>query len=233
MHGKGQEVPHELAIQVALAALRQYVECLSWRTSRMPGGRWDVGMIHGDGGRELRGSDLLPSLDYHTRGERLGASPTVVPDLAVGLEGTVDGEAVTLDMLVEVDRTGRGAYNAKKFAAYDQFLGGWCKRTADFKNGRPLVVFVADEARAIPALMAAADPVMTLGYAAPGVYDEKEFDYPGRGHTAFTCMQWLLAGYGHAMRLPDLPPRLRDHEDRMEPELVALLPEAWWPAQAC
>ncbi len=81
--------------------------------------------------------------------------------------------------------------------------------------------------------MAAADPVMTLGYAAPGVYDEKEFDYPGRGHTAFTCMQWLLAGYGHAMRLPDLPPRLRDYEDRMEPELVALLPEAWWPAQAC
>jgi hypothetical protein len=74
---------------------------------------------------------------------------------------------------------------------------------------------------------------MTLGYAAPGVYDEKEFDYPGRGHTAFTCMQWLLAGYGHAMRLPDLPPRLRDYEDRMEPELVALLPEAWWPAQAC
>lgn len=230
VHGKGQEVPHELAIQVALAA---YAERLSWRTSRMPGGRWDVGMIHGDGGRELRGSDLLPSLDYRPRGERLGASPTVVPDLAVGLEGTVDGEAVTLDMLVEVDRTGRGAYNAKKFAAYDQFLGGWCTRTADFRDGRPLVVFVADEARAIPGLMAAADPVMTLGYAAPGVYDEKEFDYPGRGHTAFTCMPWLLAGYGHAMRLPDLPPRLRDHEDRMEPEIVALLPEAWWPAQAC
>ena len=57
VHGKGQEVPHELAIQVALAALRQYVECLSWRTSRMPGGRWDVGMIHG----EAAGSCVAPT----------------------------------------------------------------------------------------------------------------------------------------------------------------------------
>ena len=48
-----------------------------------------------------------------------------------------------------------------------------------------------------------------LGFAAPGRYDPASFDYPGRAHTAFTCLDWLLAGQALALRLPRLPPQAR------------------------
>ena len=49
-------------------------------------------------------------------------------------------------VLLEVDRTDRGAYNAPKYAAYDHFLGGWCLRTRHWgkeRQTRPVVAFVA------------------------------------------------------------------------------------------
>lgn len=49
-------------------------------------------------------------------------------------------------------------------------------------------------------------------------------------HTpAFTCMEWLLAGQGLALHLPALPPGVRGQETLVQPERVALVPEAWWP----
>jgi hypothetical protein len=93
-------------------------------------------------------------------------------------------------------------------------------------------VFVARRADAIPALLHAADRGMTLGVGAPGRYEPAAFDYPGRAHTAFTCMEWLLAGEAIALRLPMLPPEVRGRETEIKPERVALLPEQWWPAKA-
>jgi Replication-relaxation len=236
MPGRGSEVPHELAIQVALVALRQYGAEVHWHTTRMSGGRWDVGMIHHDQrDRTLRLADLLPATGYSIHGEQLDAPSTLEPDLSVQLQGTLEGERAVIDMLLEVDRTGRGAYNAAKYAAYDQFLGGWCLRTRRFgseRRTRPLVVFVARRSEAIPTLLHAADRGMTLGFGAPGRYDPAAFDYPGRAHTGFTCMEWLLAGEAIALRLPMLPPRVRGRETELKPQRVALLPEQWWPAKA-
>lgn len=232
--GKGRDVPHELALQVTLVALRQFDARLHWHTSRMPGGRWDVGMIHRDQrDRTLRLADLLPAPGYSARGEQLDAPATLEPDLSVQLQGTVDGERAVIDLLVEVDRTGRGAYNAAKFAAYDQFLGGWCLRTRRFgqeRRTRPLVAFIAREARSIPSLLDTADKAMTLGFGAPGRYEPDVFEHPGRAHTAFTCIEWMLAGRGLALTLPPLPPGVRGKETRMQPCRTALLPEAWWCA---
>jgi hypothetical protein len=230
--GKGQEVPHELALQVALVALRQYDRRLHWHTTRMPGGRWDVGMVHHDQrDRTLRLADLLPAPGYSAHGEQLQAPAKLEPDLSVQLHGPSQAR---IDMLLEIDRTSRSAYNQSKFTAYDHFLGGWCLRTRRFGEQlrtRPLVVFVTHQARAALALLSAADQAMTLGFGAPGRYEPATFEYPGRAHTAFTCMEWLLAGQGLALRLPALPPQVRGSETQMQPERVALLPEAWWPTR--
>jgi hypothetical protein len=207
-----------------------------WHTTRMPGGRWDVGMIHHDQrDRTLRLADLLPASGYSVHGEQLDAPATLEPDLSLQLQGTVEGERAVIDLLLEVDRTGRGAYNAAKYAAYDQFLGGWCLRTRRFgreRRTRPLVVFVAGRADAIPALLHGADRAMTLGFGAPGRYEPTAFEYPGRAHTAFSCMEWLLAGHAIALRLPMLPPQVRGSETELKPQRVALLSEEWWPVKA-
>lgn len=237
--GRGRDIPHELAVQVTLVALTQYggtATRLHWHTTRMPGGRWDVGMVHADSrDRVLRLADLLPARGVSVHGERLDAVATLEPDLSVQLQGPVDSQRAVIDLLLEIDRTGRGSYNEAKFVSYDHFLGGWCLRTRRFgheRRTRPIVVFVTQTPDAMLRLLHAADPAMTLGFAAPGSYDRSSFEYPGRAHTAFTCIEWLLAGQAFALRLPTLPPEVSGTETAMRPEHVALLPEEWWPRGA-
>ena len=237
--GKGREVPHELAVQLVPIALSQYggtATQLHWHTTRMPGGRWDIGMIHKDRrDRTLRLADLLPTPGVSAHGERLDAPVALEPDLSIQLQGPVQDERAAIDLLVEVDRTDRGAYNADKLVAYDHFLGGWCLRTrrwGDQRASRPIALFVARTPKATLTLLHAADPAMSLGFAARGRYDPAAFIYPGRAHTAFTCLDWLLAGQALALRLPPLPPGVRGHHTEPRPELVALLPEEWWPRPA-
>ena len=234
--GRGREVPHELAVQVCLVALGQYRRPggrLHWHTTRMPGGRWDVGMVHKDPrDRTLRLADLLPARGLVVQGEQLDAPGVLEPDLSVQLQGAVRGERAVIDLLLEVDRTGRGAYNRDKYVAYDHFLGGWCLRTRHFggqRGTRPVVVFVARQAQAALALLHQADRAMTLGFGRRGRYDPSEFEYPGRAHTAFTCLEWLLRGEAIALQLPSLPPEVRGSDTPLRPERVALLPEEWWP----
>jgi len=142
----------------------------------------------------------------------------------------VSGQRALIDLPIEVDRTGRGAYNASKLSAYDQFLGGWCLRTRHWgreRRTRPLVVFVAHSPKAMLALLHAADQAMTLGFG--GRYQPTQFEFPGRAHSAFTCLDWLLAGHAFALRLPSLPPPMRRRHTELRPDHVALLPEEWWP----
>ena len=233
--GRGSEVPHELALHLTLAALRQFggtATQLHWHTTRMPGGRWDLGMVHSDRrDRRLRVADLVAVPGMAAHGEQLDAQPVLEPDLSVQLQGPVDGERAVLDMLIEVDRTGRGSYNHAKFIAYDHFLGGWCLRTRRWgkeRGSRPLVVFVGQTARAALSLLGAADAAMSLGFAERGQYDPTTFAYPGRAHTAFTTLEWLVGGLGFGLRLPALPPRVRGSDTPLRPERVALLPEEWW-----
>jgi Replication-relaxation/Type IV secretion-system coupling protein DNA-binding domain len=232
--GKGRAVPHELAVHLTLVALQQFDARIHWHTTRMPGGRWDVGMVHDDRrDRTLRLADLTPQAGVTVHGEQLDAPPALDPDLSVQLTGYTGGERAVVDLLIEVDRTGRGSYNAAKYAAYDQFLGGWCLHTRHWgqeRRTRPVVTFVAHSPQAMLALLHAADQAMTLGFGSRGVYEATQFEFPGRAHTALTCMDWLLAGQALALRLPPLPPDVRGRHTELRPERVALLPENWWPA---
>jgi hypothetical protein len=223
-------------LQLTAVALRQYggtATQLHWHTTRMPGGRWDIGMIHQDRrNRTLHLTDLLPSAGLRAHGERLDAQVVLEPDLSLQLQGPAHGDRAVIDLLVEVDRTDRGTYNADKFTAYDHFLGGWCLRTrrwGDQRASRPVLVFVARSPKAMLTLLHTADRAMALGFAGRGQYDRAAFAYPGRAHTAFTCLDWLLAGQAFALRLPPLPPHVRGQETELQPQRVALLPEQWWP----
>jgi hypothetical protein len=50
-------------------------------------------------------------------------------------------------------------------------------------------------------------------------------------HTAFTCLEWLLAAGAIALRLPSLRPQVRGGHTELRPEHVALLPEDRRPAK--
>jgi len=97
------------------------------------------------------------------------------------------------------------------------------------RRTRPVVVFVAHSPQAMLALLNRADQAMTRGFGGRGHFEPARFEFPGRAHTAFTCIEWLLAGRPVALRLPVLPPEVRGQHTDLRPERVALLPEDWWP----
>ena len=148
------------------------------------------------------------------------------------MTGHVAGQRRSLKMLLEIDRTDDASYNTAKLIAYDHFLAGWCLRTRTFASARPLVVFVARSPRAALRLLARANEVMTVGLGISG-HDRQTYQYYGRTHTAFTCIDWLLAGQAYGLRMAAVPPAER-REDALhiDAEAVALLPEAWWPRRA-
>ena len=131
-------------------------------------------------------------------------------------------------MLLEIDRTDDASYNTDKLIAYDHFLAGWCLRTRTFATARPLVVFVARSPRAALRLLSRANDVMTVGLGISG-HDRQTYQYYGRTHTAFTCIDWILGGQAYALRLATVPPERRDDAQLVDAEAVALLPESWWP----
>ena len=231
--GRGSTVPHTLAVQLVIGALRQFggtdVKTVWW-TPMMPGGRLDVGMAHSDRrDKRIRLDDLIGRPGLTVVGDALSsASGVVEPDATVQMTGHVAGQRRSLKMLLEIDRTDDASYNTDKLIAYDHFLAGWCLRTRTFASARPLVVFVARSPRAALRLLARANEVMTVGLGISG-HDRQTFQYYGRTHTAFTCIDWLLAGQAYALRMAAVPPERREGMLLADAEAVALLPEAWWP----
>ena len=231
--GRGSGVPHTLAIQLVLGALRHYGGTdvkTAWRTSVMPGGRLDVGMAHNDRrDKRIRLEDLTGRDGQTVTGDALSTALGVVePDAIVHMTGHVAGQRRSLTMLLEIDRTDRPAYNTDKLIAYDHFLAGWCQRTRTFANARPLLVYIASSPRHALRLLARASDVMTVGIGTGG-HDPQTYHYHGRTHTAFTCIDWLLGGQAYALRMAPVPPEGRDGAPVIDAEAVALVPEAWWP----
>ena len=231
--GRGSTVPHTLAVQLVIGALRQFggtdVKTVWW-TPMMPGGRLDVGMAHSDRrDKRIRLEDLTGRPGLTVIGDALStASGVVEPDATVQMTGHVAGQRRSLKMLLEIDRTGDASYNTAKLIAYDHFLAGWCLRTRAFATARPLVVFVARSPRAALRLLSRANDVMTVGLGISG-HDRQTYQYYGRTHTAFTCIDWILGGQAYALRVAPVPPDRQDDAIPIDAEAVALLPEAWWP----
>ena len=72
---------------------------------------------------------------------------------------------------------------------------------------------------------------MTVGLGISG-HDRQTYQYYGRTHTAFTCIDWILAGQAYALRIAPVPPEPRGGALHVDAEAVVLLPESWWPARA-
>ena len=69
---------------------------------------------------------------------------------------------------------------------------------------------------------------MTVGIGTRG-HDRHAYEYHGRTHTAFTCIDWLLAGHAYALRMAPVPAQSSGSALACEADPVALLPESWWP----
>jgi hypothetical protein len=204
-----------------------------WHTSRMPGGHWSVTMIHrGRRDDQLRLADLPPEPGMRVHGERLDIRTELAPALSIEVRGDLSGRRRKGDLLIEIDDERSRTNPADRLAAYDHFLGGWALRTRRFAadaRGRPVVLYVATSPNRMMKLLRIADETLTLGFAPNGIYDPAEFLYPGRRHIAVCCLDWILGGQPLALRVPPLPPNLREPGVTLKPELVALLPEQWWP----
>lgn len=232
---KGDTMKHDLAVQAAVVALRHAAKeaTVSWVTGQMSGGYLDPSSIHRDG---LREDHLAPDAGVKVIGERIAKASRIEPDVTVQLTGPTGTGHGLVDLMLEVDRTRRGSYNAEKFVAYDHFLAGWWRNTRRYgseRKHRPIVVFVAQKPDGLRTLMNAADAEMRVGLAPRAVYDESEFWYPGREHVAFTTLEWLLGGQLKAQMLQPFPPRVRGTEFEDAPsKVVDLITTSWWLAGA-
>ena len=144
------------------------------------------------------------------------------------MTGHVAGQRRSLAMLLEIDRTDRASYNTDKLIAYDHFLAGWCQRTRTFATARPLVVFVARSPRSALHILARANDAMAVGVGASG-HDRHTYQYYGRMHIAFTCIDWIVGGHAYALRMAPVPVQSLGSDLACEADPVALLPESWWP----
>jgi len=139
----------------------------------------------------------------------------VKPDLTIQLEifGRLVGHErdISVDLLVEVDRTKSAAKNRGKFARYDAFLTGWglLHPRVEQLGTRPIVIFTSPDLDSMMALMKAADEVMTgrVGWIGD---PEHAWYFPGRDHVLFTIEDEIHRGSMLACRLPEFPRDLRD-----------------------
>lgn len=181
------------------------------------GGRWS--------GIELREIELPRG--YVFDGISSGPFNAVIrPDIT--LHVWIDwrkGDSREVDLLVELDRTERPAYNREKLIAYDEFLTGWClSHPRTCAQGRPVVIFVCLNVRSTRSLLKVADEVMTgrVGQLGEPAY---RWRYPGREHMLFTSEEMVHHGSMLAVRLPHEPRGLRsDPDETFRTTLTTILP---------
>jgi len=134
----------------------------------------------------------------------------VKPDLALELDLSIGGETRRLDVLVELDRTGRPSSNVEKFKRYDALINGWALSHPRFKalGEPPIVVFVLEDDDRAQAFLRAADPVVTGRIGKWGVA-EAGWPHYGRRRIFFVSEIDAHRGTLRALRLPEHPPALR------------------------
>lgn len=87
----------------------------------------------------------------------------VKPDLAVELDLSIGDERRRVDVLVELDRTGRPSSNVEKFRRYDALITAWSMSHRRFKalGEPPVAVFVVEDDEKALQFLRAADTVVT------------------------------------------------------------------------
>jgi hypothetical protein len=158
----------------------------------------------------------------------------VRPDLAVEVDVSLGDSRRVVELLIELDRSGRASSNYEKFRRYDALLNGWAMATSRYRKlGEPpvLIVVVEDDEKAF-AFLRAADRIMTGRVGKWGV-PEAVWPAHGRRRMFVAAERDIHQGTLRAQRLPEHPPALRKAlaghgTDRLAREQVAsLLPSAF------
>jgi hypothetical protein len=158
----------------------------------------------------------------------------VKPDLAVELDLSIGDERRHVDLLLELDRTGRASSNTEKFRRYDALLTAWAMSHRRYKalGEPPIVAFVVEDDEKALQFLRAADPLVTGRIGKWGV---PEAGWPHHGRRRIFLLSEIDVHQGtlRALRLPEAPPGQRRAlagrgELALHPEQVpSLLPAAY------
>jgi hypothetical protein len=192
-------------------------------------------------GEKVRGQwtpltpDTVPlGTGHHLADLQLGEFLPVRPDLAVELDLSLGNQRRRVELLVELDRSGRASSNYDKFRRYDALLNGWAMTVPRYKalGEPPVVVFVVEDDDKATQFLHAADRIMTGRVGKWGV-PEAAWPAYGRRRMFVVSERDVHQRSLRAQRLPEHPPALRKAlrgrgADRHDPEQVAsLLPKAF------
>jgi hypothetical protein len=171
---------------------------------------------------------------HHLADLQLDEFQPVRPDLAIELDLSLGDARRRVELLVELDRSGRASSNYDKFRRYDALLNGWAMALPRYKaiGEPPIVLFVVEDDDKATQFLRAADRIMTGRVGKWGV-PEAAWPAYGRRRTFVVSERDVHQGTLRSQRLPEHPPALRKalrgrSADRLEPEQVpSLLPKAF------
>jgi hypothetical protein len=219
----GSDLRHDLIAASWLISFHQaFGEVMgkSWRTPRYAAGHLDPPRLAaGRRGepREMTMLDAERALEEHYCFADVKEPRPLKPDASIELRLPHQGaggerETVIIDLLVEVDNTGRPDYNLDKLRAYDALLCGWSLSLKRYQTlrARPFCLFVSPTIEAMGRLMRAADTAMTGAVGIKGTPDPSRWYHAGRDHIAFTAQELIHYGVPSAWMLPPHPPATRE-----------------------
>ncbi len=127
-------------------------------------------------------------------------SGRLAPDAT--LTGT-DRHGQRTAIMLEYDRTRRAHKQIEKLRRYDWFLtAGWSTSTYSGLDIEPLVLFVCDDDRQVPAFLRAAHHHLNASRRPPG---SGRTTYPGREQVAITSRSRIRTGDWRLHQVPRLP----------------------------
>jgi Replication-relaxation len=122
-------------------------------------------------------------------------------------------------VLLEYDRTGRPHKQVDRFRRYDYWLlDGWRVGRFATHAAPPSVLFLTATESALGGLVEVADRALSAWYGSPDA-GPREGNYPARQRMVFTSRPRVLSGDWNMLRVPRLPPAVRD-DPTCQPRII-------------
>ncbi len=213
---KGDRVRHDLHTLSWVIELRRLLGAQmseKWRTPRWPAGTCGVPQAgSGRNRRTITLKDVKHAKHIAIFDLDSAAVARIEPDATCEVQLAED--ALTLDVIVEMDLTDRSSYNIPKFKRYDAFLTAWWSETRRYKQlgTRPIVVFVCRTEEIALAYSQSADEVLHGSIGVTGSPAHKRY-YPAREHIFFAVESAIYNSDLTVLALPPLPPDTREALD--------------------
>ncbi len=209
-------IPHDLRASAYLFAFLETAGPFvnSWRG---PGrSQVDPPTVRERGGafRRKTAAEIASGAGERVRDLGLEEFQAVKPDLTIELQvPRSDGGRRRLDCLIELHNSGRASAIEDKLCRYDALLTAWALELRRYKGQGepPLVLFACTDPAMVEQLARAADRVVTGTIARSG-RPPSEWNYMGRKRMFFAAERDLHLGTLRMLKLPVLPPAVREAE---------------------